>query len=699
MNDPMTGNPVEKNLDCLFNPRSVAIVGASGDPSKWGFALSKNLLEGGSTAKIYLVNRGGKPILGQPTFRKLTDAGAAHGEEIDLVAICVPAKGFMEAIEEAIEVGARAIVAITAGLGELGSGGALIEARALEWVHSHGAVMVGPNCLGIVDTTTNLQLSSEVLPVGSTAILSQSGNMAIDLANLMREKGLGVSRFVSLGNQADLGVVEFMADCVTHDATKSVALYVEDFGDGREFIKMSRRLIASGKRVLLLAPGSSAAGARAARSHTGSMTTTSQIVDAACRSGGVQRVYSPRQMVDLLVAFNSDIRSSGPRIAIVTDGGGHGAIASDSLTSAGLEVPVLSEKVAEEISRELWINSSVTNPVDLAGAGEKDVLNYARVIERLLASDEIDALLLTGYFGGYSLTDTALAESETAAASEIARLSRAHVKPIIVNTIYPDSPSCSILRDAGIPVYRDIDSASLALYGLSQGARAEFLDPVDLPKRGTPVEDPSYMGARQLFLNAGITFPTSIEVSNEEQLLTILKSGVPPFPIVMKAMGLLHKSDFGGVILNIADPESAVSSYKEVMRRLDPPSVAIEEMVDLDKGVELIVGTVNDLCFGPLVMVGIGGILTEVMGDRVLAIAPVSMDTALSMLLSLRGAPLLIGARGGVSIDLEAACEAVVRLSNVATIHPELSEMEINPLLGVPDGAIGLDARIVLVEP
>ncbi len=687
---------LRRDLTTLFAPRSVAILGASDDSSKWGHALSKHMVGAGSDAEIHLVNHKGTPVLGRPTVRSLAEARVANGGPLDLVAICVPAAGFLQSLDDALAAGARAVVAITAGLAELDADGAHIEAEARDRVRRHGALLVGPNCLGVVDTTTRLQLSGELLQAGSIAVLSQSGNIVIDLADLMRERGVGISRFVSLGNQSDLGLVDFMHACVEHPGTESVAVYVEDVVDGRAFIDAARALRAVGKPVVLLAPGRSAGATRGAASHTGSLTSAAQVVDAACAAAGVHRVETPEQMIDLLVALGSHRRSNGRRIAILTDGGGHGAVAADALVAAGLEVPLLRPALGRQLTAALLANSSVDNPVDLAGAGEQDASSYAKALSVLLGSDEVDAVLLTGYFGGYAAGDSRLAGPELAAAGEIARVTAAQSKPVVVHTIYPHSPSCQVLSAVGIPVFRDVRRAGRVLAGLAAAEAHAVLDPVELPRPAAALAGGGYGAARAMFARAGIEFPAAVEVTAEAQLRDALASGIVRFPVVLKALGLLHKSDAGGVVLGLADEPSAVTAYRDMVRRLDPPAVSAEHMADRDQGVELIVGTVWDARFGPVLMVGLGGIFTEVLADTAFATAPVTAATAREMLLSLRGAPLLRGLRGVGPVDLDAISDLAARVSVVAAEHPELGELEINPVLCTSSGALALDARVVL---
>ncbi|MBV9831734.1 MAG: CoA-binding protein, partial [Marmoricola sp.] len=293
------GSP-DGRLGALFAPRAIAVVGASDDPSKWGHILARRALESGAPRPVALVNRRGGRVLDRPAFGSLREAARALEQPLDLVVVCVPAEALLATVSDAADVGARAIVAITAGLAELGERGATVQAEAVALARASGAVLVGPNCLGIADTGAGLQLAHAVLPPGEVTVLSQSGNLVLDLADLMLDRGIGIARFVSVGNQADLTAVELMRDCVDHDGTRAVAVYAEDVIDGRGFVDAARALAAAGKPVVLLSPGRSAAAARSAISHTGSMTSPSQVVDAACADAGVRRVDNPTQMADLL---------------------------------------------------------------------------------------------------------------------------------------------------------------------------------------------------------------------------------------------------------------------------------------------------------------------------------------------------------------------------------------------------------------
>jgi len=681
-----------RDLTPLFNPRSVGVIGASDDPAKWGNMIAKHLITAGHSRNVYLVNRRGGKVLGHDVLEKISDAP----EPVDLVCITVPARGLLEAIDDSLAAGAKALVVITAGLSELSEEGRAIEEEALRRVRAAGAHLVGPNCLGVIDSTSALYLSSDPFGAGNIAVLSQSGNMVIDVDRMLADEGLGISRFVSLGNQSDVSLADLMHAMVEHDGTRAVAIYAEDVRNGRAFVTAARELAEVGKPVVLLAPGRSPAASRGAASHTGSLTSPARVIDAACAAGGVYRVETPDQMVHALVSLVGPRRAQGRRTAVFTDGGGHGAIACDALTSRGMDVPRLSDELGELLKQDMWDQSPVFNPVDLAGMGEQDPMSYHRGVARLLASDEVDSVLWIGYFGGYSHHRGALFDGECEAARAVVETVNTQSKPLVVETMFPDAPSIKILRDGGIPIYRGIGDAAGAIAALTPVISPAFNDSVVLPDAKAPVTDTDYIATRSLFAEAGVPFPDLAVVASEDELLAAVKVGKPSFPVVLKAMGLLHKSDAGGVILNLKDEGELLAAYRDLIQRLNPPAVTVEAMADLSQGVEVIVGSQQDPRFGPVVLVGLGGVFTEVLADVAFALAPLSAETAKSLLLSLRGAPLLQGARGRAPVDLDALANVVVAVSNVAASHPEIAELEVNPVLASASGCIALDARAIL---
>ncbi|MEV6598765.1 acetate--CoA ligase family protein [Actinoplanes sp. NPDC051346] len=683
---------MSRDLRALFDPASVAIVGASDDPAKWGNAVARQALRAGARRPVHLVNRRGGTILG----RTAATSVAELGEPVELVVVSVPAASFEAAVDDALAAGARAIVGITAGFAETGAAGRERQEAVVARCRAAGALLVGPNCLGLVDNTTEVYLSSDRFSPGGVALLSQSGNLALELQLRLDHHGLGFSRFVSFGNQADVTLVDLVADCASHPDTSAIAVYAEDFGDGRAFASAAAR---AGKPIVLLSAGGGEASARGARSHTGALTSSSDVVRVAARDAGIHLAETPRELATLLVALSGSRRSIGRRTVVVTDGGGHGAVAADVAERAGLSVPETGPELAGALRDQLWGPSAVGNPVDLAGMGEQDPQSYARTVATLLDTSEVDAVLLTGFFGGYSAeaeptADTSgfsggLGAGELAAARAMVEHVAASTTPVVVQSMYSESPTCAVLRAGGIPVFDAIEDAARALAAVT-GQAAHRGIPA-LPAPAPPVTDVSYFAVRRLLADGGVPFLPVREFSTVDELDDLFDG-----PYVLKAPHLLHKSDAGGVALRLADRAELTAAHERMHGSLGAPSYSVEPMADLTNGIELIVGVRWDPRFGPVALLGLGGVSAEVLRDVVFALAPVSATQARRLLLSLRSAPLLLGHRGAPPVDLDAAAQAIEHLTRVAAAHPELTEIEVNPLLVTPTGALALDARAVV---
>ncbi|HEY9289290.1 MAG TPA: acetate--CoA ligase family protein [Candidatus Dormibacteraeota bacterium] len=732
---PLSGwdiSQLKRDLRPLFDPRSLAILGASKDPAKWGYALSKNALKGRSRRRVFLVNRNGDEILGERSYSSLRDLP----ESPELVVITIRPAGFATAVDEALAVGARAIVAITAGLGERDSAGRAIQDEAVRRCKQAGAVMVGPNCLGITDLTTDLDLTWDDFGRGSVALVSQSGNVGLELAQHAHYFGVGFSRFVSLGNQADLDASECVEDLINHDDTRVIAVYLEDFGDGRQFATVAARAVAAGKPVILLTVGSTSASRRMAYSHTGALVSDSLAIDAACRAAGIFRVHTPMQLIDLAQLLLMPRQPGGPRMSVIGDGGGHVALAADRLAAYGLQVEPFTEKTAGEIANVLPPTAASANPVDVAGGGEEDIWTFQRAVRLMAESGEADVVILTGYFGGYSEQLEPYAKQELEVANKMADDAEATRCPLIVQTMYPRSATSQTFRERGVPVFADIEAPARAL-GLivdrlmnppsfeiptaqpAAGGSGRGADPMEIPSthavgRGSgwgadPMEIPSphavgggsgwgvdYFSIRRLLTDAGIHFAEARPVSSEGEAIDAARE--LGYPIVLKALGTVHKSDVGGVRLAIANEAGLRSAFKELESRLHPSVLSVEANAPLELGVELLIGVKRDRSFGPIVLVGLGGLYTEVFRDVAVALGPVSRDQAGRLIRSLHGSELVTGSRGRPPLDIDAAALAVERLAAFAIAAPSISEVEINPLLVLPQDAIALDARAVGVQ-
>ena len=545
-----------RDLTALFDPKSVAVLGASNDETKYGNWLSVQAVRMTDHRAVHLVNRRGESILGRPALRSLAELD----EPVDLVVVTVPAHGFEAAVDDALNAGARAIVGVTAGFAELGADGRALQDRIVERVRSAGAVLLGPNCLGVLDSSTSLTLASNPLPPGRIALLSQSGNMALELSGFLEARGHGFSRFVSLGNQADLSAADLIQSCVDHPDTDLIAVYCEDFGDGRAFVAAATAAAGAGKPVLLLTVGGSEASIRGAQSHTGALTSDTAVIDAACHAAGIHRVASPRQLADTAATLLSYGRHPVHRVGVIADGGGHAGLASDVVDAAGLSVPEFTAEVSSALRKLLPPSAGVTNPVDLAGAGEQDITSFVSVLDAVLNSPEIDSVLITGYFGGYGDYGEGLSRAEIDVAARMAKVAHAHGKPVVAHTMRHESNAARVLADAGVPVFAAVEDAATTLAVLDRATETRPLP--TLPKRAEqPVTSSEYWDARELFRAAGVAFPDARLVRDADEARAAAEA--IGYPVVLKAMGLLHKSDSGGVALGLASDE-------ELTTRVDP---------------------------------------------------------------------------------------------------------------------------------
>jgi acyl-CoA synthetase (NDP forming) len=548
--------------------------------------------------------------------------------------------------------------------------------------------------MGVLDAGESLELVSNPLPTGAIGLISQSGNLALELGRLAAEEGLGFSRFVSLGNQADLDAAALVRELSEHPTTRLIALYVEDFRDGREFVRAAARAHEAGKPVVLLAIERGGAPSRAVRSHTGALASDGAAIDAACGAAGIVRVRTPQELIDVAQALLRADSASGHRLGVLGDGGGHGSIAAALASGAGIELPQLSDSLAGKLRAMLPPHAAVLNPVDLAGGAERDVHAFERAARLLLESEELDVLLITGYLGGYGEYGPELAAEERDVARRLGELARAMRKPIFVHTMYADSDAAATLREAGIPTFRTIDQVVHALTRLIERPRESVAAVATLPPPAAPIDRHDYTTTRELLCSAGVPMVSQRTVTGAEQAVAAARE--LGYPVALKALGRLHKSDGGGVILDIPGDNDLRRAYDDLEGRLAPGSCSVEKMAPVAQGFELLIGSRWDVRFGPVALVGSGGLHAELLRDTAVALAPVSVSQAEAMLRSLRAATLLEGARGRPGVDTAAAARALSALSRLAAAHPEIAEIEVNPLLVAQTGTLGLDARIVL---
>lgn len=685
--------PTRRDLRPLFDPESIAVVGASANATKWGYWLTRGALRGAARRSVHLVNPSGRPVLGQPTVASLAELA----ETPELVVTAVPGHAFDDAVDAALACGATGIVAINAGFAELGGDGRARQAELVARVRAAGAMLVGPNCLGLMDSGTELEaawlpVGRAGLEAGPLAIVSQSGNLGLDLAVHARERGIGISRFISIGNQGDVSLAEFIGDLASHEETAVIALYCEDVGDGRALFAAVEAAVEAGKQVLVIAAGGSDASSRAARSHTGSLTTPADVIAAACRDSGAIHVPTPEQLLDTAqLLLRRPPR--GRRVALLSDGGGHAVFGADVLAAAGLEVRPFGARLSGDLAAAIPSAPATGNPVDLGGAIEPT--HFERAIDLLCAADEVDGVLVTGGYGQWPELDEEIGREEAESAARIAAGVEAAGKCVAVQTFFTETASALALRDGGVPLFR---SVGVAVDAYARAARAAETVPAGIPSLPPPDGEAApaacgYFEARARLAAAGLEFPPARRVESEDEAAAAAAS--LGFPVALKATGLLHKSDRGGVALGIGDEAVLRATFARMVVDGLPGPFAVEAMVDRAAGIELIVGCRRDPRFGPVLLVGLGGTYAELLDDKALALAPTEPETIARLLGELRGGRLLAGLRGRPPVDVAAVAAAAARISHLAAANRWIGAIEVNPLLALPSGALALDARIV----
>ena len=674
-------------LATFRNPESVTVVGASADPTKWGYWLARGALKGAHRREVHLVNARAAVIEGKQSVPTVGDVPG----ELDLVVLCVPAVSVPQVVREALDKGARGFLGITAGIDRaLGRPGA--ERELAREIRDRGARIVGPNCLGIYDAATDLQLAWGEFTPGSLGIVSQSGQLGSELANLAAERGLGVSRFVSVGNQVDVTAEEALADLADHEQTRVVALYVESFVDGRRMIRTLRALREVGKHTILLTVGASEASRSAARSHTGAMTSALDVVDAACRVAGAIRVDTPAQLVEVAQMVLDAPLPRGSRVAVVGDSGGQGAVAADVMGAHGLRVERLSDATRRRLASMLPADAGLNNPIDLAGAGEQDMTTYAAVAEELLAEETVDAVALTGYFGSYGFHTPSISGEEKEVARRLAVAAKQHGKPVVLHSMCRESETISLIRELGVPTYHTIEAAALGLASAARIASNPGRELV-LPEPGSwPHPLDGYLASRRLLQSVGVRFPDAELVESVDDIVRAAQRLRAPY--VLKADWIAHKTDVGGVVLGLADADAARKAFEKMSAALGPGRYVLEEMDTRADTVEMIVGARRDPSFGPVVMLGAGGVQAELFRDTALELAPVDPPTVTEMLERLRSRALLTGWRGRPAVDVDDLVRTVVAVSTLICRLPQCGEIELNPVRVGPDGVIAVDALV-----
>ena len=714
-----------EQMEAIFSPGSVAVVGASTTPGKVGHDIFANILRGGYKGVLYPVNPTARSVLSVRAYGTITDIP----DPVDLAMIILPPRLAVKAIDDAIHKGVKGVVVVSAGFREVGPEGRAVEDRIVAMCREAGVRMVGPNCLGVINPHTDVRLnasfSSRMPNSGNISFISQSGALCTAVLDFAAARDFGFSKFISIGNKADVDELDLLQYLHRDLDTDVIMLYIEELRRGAEFVEVVRN-ITSGNRptpVLVIKSGRTAAGAQAAASHTGALAGTEAVYDAIFEQSGVIRVDTIDELFDFANAFAFKAESTlgkvarripnGNRVAIVTNAGGPGIVATDMTVSSGLQLAQLTPETIEVLASHLPATANIHNPVDVIGDATQD--RYENALAAVVRDEGVDGALVI-------LTPQSMTNAlETAKA--ITRVARNAHKPILCSFmgIVDVSAGVQYLQEQGYPVYRFPENAAKsfgALYRYSRWLNRQTLAPhrfshdtdraraiiAQCLKDGrTAIGE--LEGARILECYGFHVLPTHLAHSPEEAADLAQDMA---FPVVMKIVSpqILHKSDAGGVVVGITTPEEARTAYERIVNnaRAYQPEAEIEGVLVVKMapaGQETILGMNRYPGFGPLLMFGFGGVFVEVFKDVTFRLAPVGRNEARRMLNAVRAVKLLKGFRGTPAADTGAIEEAIVRLSDLALAHPEIAELDINPLLAHPQGqgVTVADCRMILTPP
>lgn len=693
-------------LEPLFTPGSVAIIGASRTPGKVGREILDNLVQGGFQGDIVPVNPAVDEIEGRKTYPDL----AAYGKPVDLAVIAVPFGAVRSAVTAALEAGTRALIVVTAGFKEVSEEGAALEREIAEMCRNRGVRLLGPNCLGLINPhhRMNVSFAKHMPEPGGIAVISQSGALCTAILDWAAGRRLGLAGLVSMGNKADLNETDFLLALASDERTRVIAGYLESIVSGDEFIKAAEQAAAR-KPVVFFKAGTTQAGVKAASSHTGSLAGADIAYGAAFKRAGVIRAETFEALFDYATAFSMQPLPRGRRVAIITNAGGPGIIAADAVENSGMTVGALHTNTAQALRSQLPAAASVGNPIDVLGDADPD--RYQAAVAAAQADDAIDAVIVI-------LTPQAMTRPVETARAVAACARRG--KPILVSFMGGADVTAGreALTAANIPDYPAPERAVAALR-----AMCDYADWLGRPPR-IITRFPANRRRVERIINRHLkTGQVQVGEAAAKLILAAYDFNVPEgrvattaeeavviaerigFPVVMKigSRDVIHKSDVGGVRLNLDSPSAVRDAFDLMMLRIGQrvpgariDGVYIEQMCH--KGREVILGMTRDPQFGPMLMFGLGGIFVEVMKDVTFHIAPITEQEATQMLQNTKSFALLRGVRGQTRVDIGAIAAALQRISQLANDFPAIQEMDINPFIvgEIGQPAMAADARITL---
>ena len=710
---------MKSSLHDFLAPDSIAILGASSDPTKRGYKAMVGLINDGYEGAIYPINPKADTILGYKAYPSMESLPGPAA----LALICTPAKTIPDLLGQCGRNGTKGAIILASGFGEVDEAGAKLGQEVLAAAQKANVRIVGPNTSGVFNLhkKVNLLALDNVKP-GDIGIISQSGNMLLALALEAESNGhVGFSTYVGPGNQIDLGFADYLQYLGEDENTCVATLYVEGFKDGRVFLNVAKE-IAKTKPVVVYKSGSTEAGQKAAKSHTGALAGSYAMTVDLLRQVGVTVVRQSDEILPVAEGLGLLQQANGNRVAILADGGGQATIASDRLCEAGLELAELSDATRSALRDILFPQASLVNPVDVAGSTDANPSLLADCMSILVKDANVDMVFLVGMFGGYGIRFAEeLKAEELQTADAIAKLSGQTDKPLVVYSLYSHvRPEPLVrLREAGVPVYNSIEHAVQVLKALSErGAyiarnqRAELAQPLS-PDAGVVAtfkqaqesgRDLFEFEAKSLLRTYGVDVPKELIVRNEAEFLeAVAEFGHTSLAMKVVSKDILHKSDAGGVKLDLSGEADLRRGHAEILAscKLYKADAEIEGVLLAPmarKGTEVIIGVSRDPVFGPVLMFGLGGIFVEVLEDVAFRAIPLSRDDAHSMVNQIKARKILDGARGEPAVSKDALVELLLKVSSIVDAHSEILELDLNPVIAYEDGYAVVDARVIVCQ-
>lgn len=697
-------------LEAFLNPRSVAVIGASREEKKVGHRILRNLINSGFKGGIYPVNPNADVILGYKCYRSVSEIE----EDVDLAIIAVPAKAVLESVEECGKKGVKGVVVISAGFSETGREGLMLEKQLVSKCREYGMRLQGPNCLGLINSKIGLNASfAPTSPIpGNISIVSQSGALGSAILNWAGFNSMGLASFISVGNEADLTIADFLDAFIENENTRVVGVYMEGVKNGERFLEVAKKLSRK-KPLVVLKSGTTEIGIKAVSSHTGSLAGSDIAFSAACKKTGALRVETMKEFFDLLFAFQDQPLPKGKNVLVITNGGGPGVLAVDACEKLGLSLPLLEKDLIEDLRKRFPPHASLGNPLDVLG--DADETRYKIALETALKSNIVDSIILI-------LTPQAMTPSEEVARIT-AEIGKTTEKPILASFMGFDNDSMPIriLRASRIPNYDFPESAALVLRrmydyylvlrkpeepiatvtGVDNETVTRVISVAETEGRVSLSQEETF----QIASAYGIPVPKAMLARSAREACEIAESIGYPVVIKVASPDILHKTDIGCVILNVNSCEEAGRAYELVVNRartLMPQARVLGAVVQkmVPSGREVIIGAIRDPQFGPLMMFGLGGIYVNFLRDVSYRLAPLTISDAMEMISETKAYALLKGVRGEPPADFRSLVNVMIRISQFMCHFKDVVEMEINPLMVYEEGkgCMAVDIKMTLAK-